>query len=40
MRVFRENWSAREELALVDAVRRHGLGNWKVRGPALAAALT
>jgi len=29
MRIFREDWSAREELALLDGIKRHGLGNWR-----------
>lgn len=28
--VFRENWSAAEEMALLEGLERHGLGNWKV----------
>jgi len=29
MRIFRDDWSAREELALLDGIKRHGLGNWR-----------
>jgi hypothetical protein len=27
--VFRGDWSANEELALLDAIGKFGLGNWK-----------
>ena len=29
LKVFRDDWSAAEELALLEAVEKHGIGNWK-----------
>ena len=29
MHIFTEDWSAYDELALLDAITKHGLGNWK-----------
>uniref|UniRef100_A0A7S2H024 Transcriptional adapter n=1 Tax=Octactis speculum TaxID=3111310 RepID=A0A7S2H024_9STRA len=28
-KIFRDDWSAAEELALLDAIEKHGVGNWK-----------
>ncbi|CAN0024932.1 unnamed protein product, partial [Chrysoparadoxa australica] len=27
--IFKEGWSAAEELVLVNAIRKYGLGNWE-----------
>jgi len=29
MKIFRSDWTAAEELALLDGVLKHGLGNWR-----------
>ena len=29
MKIFRDDWSAYDELALLDAITKYGLGNWR-----------